>query len=64
MREIRTYGSVRGVRSNPHSYRDKLQRLRSSHSGSLTPGGPAGGKSLCGAARSRGQGRSPRAGRS
>jgi len=30
MREIRTYGSVRGVRSNPHPYRDTLQPLRSS----------------------------------
>jgi hypothetical protein len=30
MREIRTYGSVRGVRSNPHSYRDTLQPLRRS----------------------------------
>jgi hypothetical protein len=30
MREIRSYGSVRGVRSNPYPYRDTLQPLRSS----------------------------------
>ena len=30
MREIRPYGSARGVRSNPYPYRDILQPLRSS----------------------------------
>jgi hypothetical protein len=30
MREIRSYGSARGVRSNPYPYRDILQPLRSS----------------------------------
>jgi hypothetical protein len=30
MREIRSYGSVRGVRSNPYSYRDIQLPLRSS----------------------------------
>jgi hypothetical protein len=30
MREIRSYGSARGVRSNPYPYRDTLQPLRSS----------------------------------
>jgi hypothetical protein len=41
MREIRSYGSVRGVRSNPHPYRDKRKaaakqrphRLPSAHLG-------------------------------
>jgi hypothetical protein len=44
MREIRTYGSVRGVRSNPHPYRDYVtsaakQRLPQ-RSTSLTVGEP------------------------
>jgi len=30
MREIRPYGSARGVRSNPYPYRDELHPLRSS----------------------------------
>src|ERR1035438_8842969 len=29
MREIRPYGSVRGVRSNPYPYRDKVHPVRS-----------------------------------
>jgi hypothetical protein len=29
MREIRSYGSVRGVRSNPYPYRDEINPVRS-----------------------------------
>jgi len=49
MREIRSYGSVRGVRSNPHPYRDiptpaakqrpgvSLRRTRSPERGDTRP---------------------------
>jgi hypothetical protein len=37
MREIRPYGSVRGVRSNPYPYRDPILPVRSTASFSLSP---------------------------
>ena len=37
MREIRPYGSARGVRSNPYPYRDNLLPMRSMAK-ELTPG--------------------------